>query len=49
MNLEISANTQSISEKNIIFQEVRNLPNKVICEDDTGKIDCVFFNSYEDI
>jgi len=26
---------------------VRNLPNRVNCEDETGKIDCVFFNSYE--
>ena len=29
------------------FPRIRNLPNKVICEDKTGKIDCVFFNSYE--
>jgi len=29
------------------FPRVRNLPNRVNCEDDTGKIDCVFFNSYE--
>ena len=29
------------------FPRIRNLPNKVICEDDTGKIDCIFFNSYE--
>ena len=29
------------------FPRIRNLPNKVICEDETGKIDCVFFNSYE--
>ena len=29
------------------FPRVRNLPNKVNCEDDTGKIDCIFFNSYE--
>jgi len=29
------------------FPRVRNLPNKVICEDDTGKIDIVFFNSRE--
>ncbi len=30
-----------------IFPRVRNLPNKVICEDITGKINCIFFNSYE--
>jgi len=29
------------------FPRIRNLPNKVNCEDETGKIDCVFFNSYE--
>ena len=29
------------------FPRVRNLPNKVLCIDDTGKLDCVFFNSYE--
>ena len=30
-----------------LFPRIRNLPNKVNCEDETGKIDCVFFNSYE--
>ena len=29
------------------FPRIRNLPNRVICEDNTGKIDCIFFNSYE--
>ena len=29
------------------FPRIRNLPNKVICHDETGKIECVFFNSYE--
>ena len=29
------------------FPRVRNLPNRVNCEDATGKIDCIFFNSYE--
>ena len=29
------------------FPRIRNLPNKVICEDDTGKLECIFFNSYE--
>ena len=29
------------------FPRIRNLPNRVRCEDDTGKIDCIFFNSYE--
>ena len=29
------------------FPRIRNLPNKIICEDDTGKIDIVYFNSRE--
>ena len=29
------------------FPRIRNLPNKVICEDDKGKINIVFFNSRE--
>ncbi len=28
------------------FPRIRNLPNRVLCKDDTGEIDCVFFNSY---
>ncbi len=29
------------------FPRIRNLPNRVLCEDETGKLDCIFFNSYE--
>ena len=29
------------------FPRIRNLPNKVICEDEKGSIDIVFFNSRE--
>jgi len=29
------------------FPRIRNLPNKVICENNSGKLDCIFFNSYE--
>jgi len=29
------------------FPRVRNLPNKVNCQDQSGKIDCIFFNSHE--
>ncbi len=29
------------------FPRIKNLPNRVICKDDTGQIDCVFFNSFE--
>ena len=29
------------------FPRVRNLPNRVNCLDQTGKIECIFFNSFE--
>ncbi len=29
------------------FPRIKNLPSKVFCEDETGKIECIFFNSYE--
>ena len=29
------------------FPRLRNLPNKIVCEDEVGKIDIVFFNSRE--
>ncbi len=33
--------------KKLYFPRLRNLPNKVVCEDNTGKIDIVYFNSRE--
>ena len=39
--------TIEVIVKKYSFPRIRRLPNKVICEDDTGSIDCVFFNSYE--
>ena len=33
--------------KKLNFPRIRNLPNKVFCEDDSGKIDIVYFNSRE--
>ena len=33
--------------KKLNFPRIRNLPNKIICEDETGKIDIVYFNSRE--
>ena len=42
-----SVATLNVVVKKYSFPRIRNLPNKVICEDDTGSIDCVFFNSYE--
>ncbi len=29
------------------FPRIRNLPNTVNCKDETGYLDCIFFNSYE--
>ena len=47
-NLKIGENqTITITPKKYIFPRVRNLPNKVQCFDDTGEMDCIFFNSYE--
>tara|TARA_B100001996_G_scaffold326178_1_gene272424 strand:- start:1785 stop:3827 length:2043 start_codon:yes stop_codon:yes gene_type:complete len=42
-----SVSTLNVVVKKYSFPRIRNLPNKVICEDDTGSIECVFFNSYE--
>ena len=39
--------TITIIPQKYSFPRVRNLPNKVLCKDETGEIDCVFFNSYE--
>ena len=39
--------TITILPQKYSFPRVRNLPNRVLCKDETGEIDCVFFNSYE--
>ena len=39
--------TITIIPKKYSFPRVRNLPNRVLCNDETGEIDCVFFNSFE--
>ena len=39
--------TLIVNVKKYNFPRIRNLPNRVFCEDETGKIECVFFNSYE--
>ena len=36
-----------VTVKKLNFPRVRNLPNKITCEDETGKIDIVYFNSRE--
>ncbi len=39
--------TVTITPQKYSFPRVRKLPNRVLCNDETGEIDCVFFNSYE--
>ncbi len=39
--------TITIIPQKYLFPRIRNLPNRVVCKDETGEIDCVFFNSYE--
>ncbi len=47
-DLKIGENqTVTVTPQKYQFPRIRNLPNRVICSDDTGSLDCVFFNSYE--
>jgi len=47
-NLKIDeVQTITVIPQKYSFPRVRNLPNRVLCKDETGEIDCVFFNSYE--
>jgi ATP-dependent DNA helicase RecG len=39
--------TINVKPNKYSFPRKRNLPNRVLCNDDTGNIDCIFFNSYE--
>ena len=39
--------TVVVDVKKYNFPRVRRLPNRVSCVDNTGEIDCIFFNSYE--
>ena len=47
-DLKISeVQTVSVVPYKYNFPRIRNLPNRVICKDKTGELDCIFFNSYE--
>ncbi len=47
-DLKIGENqTVTVTPQKYLFPRMRNLPNRVVCRDDTGSLDCVFFNSYE--
>ena len=39
--------TVKVIVKKLNFPRVRNLPNKIVCEDESGTIDIVYFNSRE--
>ena len=39
--------TVKIQVKKLNFPRIRNLPNKIFCEDETGNIEIVYFNSRE--
>ncbi|MBD1163840.1 ATP-dependent DNA helicase RecG [Pelagibacterales bacterium SAG-MED11] len=39
--------TITIVPKKYSFPRIRNLPNRVVCSDETGELDCIFFNSHE--
>lgn len=39
--------TIKVNVKRLNFPRIRNLPNRIICRDDTGEIDIVYFNSRE--
>ena len=47
-NLEIGKiQTIRVLVKKLYFPRIRNLPNRIVCEDETGNIDIVYFNSRE--
>ena len=47
-NLEVGKiQTIQVIVKKLNFPRIRNLPNKIICEDKTGKIEITYFNSRE--
>ncbi len=39
--------TIKVYVKKLIFPRIRNLPNKILCQDDTGMIEITYFNSRE--
>ncbi len=36
-----------VTVKKLYFPRIRNLPNKIVCEDETGRIEIIYFNSRE--
>ena len=47
-DLRIGENqTVTVTPLKYFFPRIRKLPNRVICSDETGKLECIFFNSFE--
>jgi len=47
-DLKIGENqTITVIPQKYSFPRIRNLPNRVLCSDESGEIECIFFNSYE--
>ena len=47
-DLRIGENqTVTVIPRKYLFPRIKNLSNRVLCSDETGELDCVFFNSYE--
>ena len=47
-DLKIGENqTVTVVANKYLFPRIKKLPNRVKCSDETGELDCVFFNSYE--
>ena len=40
-------NTIKVQVKKLNFPRIRNLPNTIVCEDEEGRIDIIYFNSRE--
>ena len=47
-NLKIGKiQTIKVFVKKLVFPRIRNLPNKILCQDDTGIIEIIYFNTRE--
>ena len=46
-DLRIGENqTVTIIPQKYSFPRIRNLPNRVLCKDETGELDCILFKNY---
>ena len=49
INWKLEKYNLKVKVNKINFPRIRNLPNKIICTDETGEIDIVYFNIEGDI